>query len=169
MRGRLPYFGISGIGSGYYYSGRHHRTVKGIQLITLYYTDVYSKSLPINYRIYSKQEGKTKNDYLREMIAEVLDWGLEPETITTDAWYFSKDNIKFLKNKGLRFLTGIGKNRLCSVDGKNFTQVQNLELPETGLMVHLKKFGQVKVFKRSFKNEAHRYYMMYIPEEDALK
>ena len=24
---------------GYIYSGRHHRTVKGIQLITLYYTD----------------------------------------------------------------------------------------------------------------------------------
>ncbi len=155
---------------GYYYSGRHHRTVKGIQLITLYYTDVSSKSVPMNYRIYSKQEGKTKNDYLREMIAEVLDWGLEPETVTTDAWYSSKSNIKFLKNKGLRFLTGIGKNRLCSVDdGKNFTQVQNLEIPEAGLMVHLKKFGQVKVFRRSFKNEAYRYYMMYIPEEDALK
>ena len=25
---------------GYVYSGRHHRTIKGIQLITLYYTDL---------------------------------------------------------------------------------------------------------------------------------
>ena len=47
---------------GYYYSGRHHRAVKGIQLITLYYTDVSLKSVPVNYRIYNKQDGKTKND-----------------------------------------------------------------------------------------------------------
>ncbi|MBW4586363.1 MAG: hypothetical protein KME33_14365 [Aetokthonos hydrillicola CCALA 1050] len=33
---------------GYYYSGRHHRKVKGIQLITLYYTDSSGKSVPVN-------------------------------------------------------------------------------------------------------------------------
>lgn len=87
------------------------------------------------------------------MITEVLGWGLEPETVTTDAWYSSKDNIKFFKYRELRFLTGIAKNRSCSVDGKNFTQVQNLEIPDTGLIVHLKKFGQVKVFRKSFKND----------------
>ncbi|MBD2682210.1 MULTISPECIES: transposase [Nostoc] len=153
---------------GYYYSGRHHRTVKGIQLITLYYTDLSGKSVPLNYRIYNKQEGKTKNGYLREMIAEILSWGLEPKTVTTDAWYSSKDNVKFFKDKGLTFLTGIAKNRSCSVDGKNFTQVQNLEIPEIGLVVHLKNFGKVKVFRKSFKNGTHRYYMIYIAEEDAL-
>jgi hypothetical protein len=109
----------------YVYSGRHHRAVKGIQLITLYYTDLSGKSVPVNYRIYNKQEEKTKNDYLREMITEVLDWGLKPKTVTTDAWYSSQKNLKFLKNKQLGFLTGVAKNRLCSVDGKNFTQVQN--------------------------------------------
>lgn len=153
---------------GYYYSGRHHRTVKGIQLITLYYTDLFGKSVPVNYRIYNKQDGQTKNDYLREMITEVLAWGLEPQTVTTDAWYSSKENLKFLKDKGLSFLTGIAKNRSCSVDGKNFTQVQNLEIPDNGLIVHLKKFGQVKVFKRSFRNETSRYYIMYSQEKDAL-
>ena len=70
----------------YVWSGRHHRVVKGIQLITLYYTDVLGRSLPVNYRIYNKQEGKTKNEYLREMIVEVLLWGLKPKTMTTDAW-----------------------------------------------------------------------------------
>jgi hypothetical protein len=134
----------------------------------LYYTDKSGKSVPVNYRIYNKQDGQTKNDYLREMITEVLVWGLEPETVTTDAWYSSKDNIKFFKDKGLGFLTGIAKNRSCSVDGKHFTQVQNLEIPETGLIVYLKRFGQVKVFRRSFKNEVYRYYIMYIPEKDAL-
>ncbi|MCC5633828.1 transposase [Nostoc sphaeroides CHAB 2801] len=153
---------------GYIYSGRHHRTVKGIQLITLYYTDLSGKSVPVNYRIYNKQEGQTKNDYLREMITEVLEWGLKPKAITTDAWYSSRKNLKFFKNKELEFLTGIAKNRLCSVDGKNYTQVQNIEIPENGLIVHLKKFGQVKVFRRNFKNEIPRYYIMYVPDKDAL-
>lgn len=153
---------------GYVYSGRHHRAVKGIQLITLYYTDLSGKSIPVNYRIYDKQEGQTKNDYLRDMITEVLDWGLQPYAVTTDAWYSSQKNLKFFKNKELKFLTGIAKNRLCSVDGKNFTQVQNLEIPDQGLVVYLKKFGQVKVFHRSFKNETHRYYIMFVPDKDAL-
>jgi Transposase DDE domain len=153
---------------GYYYSGKHHHVVKGIQLITLYYTDLTGKSVPVNYRIYNKQEGKTKNDYLQEMIAEALDWGLSPKTVTTDSWYSSQKNLKFFKDKELAFLTGVAKNRSCSVDGKNYTQVQNLEIPETGLIVYLKNFGRVKVFCRSFKNETKRYYIMYIPDKDVL-
>ncbi len=63
---------------GYYWSGKHHRTVKGINLITLYYTDPQGHHQPVNYRLYDKAEGKTKNDYFQEMLAEVLSWGLEP-------------------------------------------------------------------------------------------
>ncbi|MEA5507505.1 transposase, partial [Halotia wernerae UHCC 0503] len=105
---------------------------------------------------------------LRDMITEVLDWGLKPHAVTTDAWYSSGKNLKFFKDKELSFLTGIAKNRSCSVDGKNFTQVQNLEIPDNGLIVHLKKFGQVKVFRRSSKNETPRYYIMYVPNKEAL-
>ncbi len=53
----------------YFWSGKHHNTIKGINLITLYYSDVYGKSVPINYRIYDKKEGKTKNDYFRDMLS----------------------------------------------------------------------------------------------------
>lgn len=34
---------------GYFWSGKHHRVVKGIQLITLYYTDPSGKSVPVPY------------------------------------------------------------------------------------------------------------------------
>lgn len=50
---------------GYFWKGLHHRVVKGLNLITLYYTTQDGKSVPVNYRIYDKCEGKTKNDYLR--------------------------------------------------------------------------------------------------------
>lgn len=42
------------------------------------------------------------------------------------------------------------------------------EIPESGLIVYLKNFGQMKVFQRNFKNEIFRYYIMYTPEKDAL-
>ncbi|WP_339381288.1 transposase [Brasilonema sp. UFV-L1] len=102
----------------------------------MYYTEDSGKSVPVNYRLYNKQDGKTKNDYLREMITEVLTWGLQPQMVTTDAWYASRENLKFLKNKGLGFLMGIAKNRSCSINGRDYTQVQNLEIPDEGLIVH---------------------------------
>ena len=48
---------------GYFWSGKHKRTVKGLNLITLYYTDIAGTAYPVNFRIYNKQEGKTKNDF----------------------------------------------------------------------------------------------------------
>lgn len=102
------------------------------------------------------------------MITEVLNWGLQPKTVTTDSWYSSRENLKFLKNKDLGFLMGIAKNRSCSINGREYTQVQNLEIPDEGLMVHLKTLGQVKVFQKNFKNEEKRYYILFDPNEDAL-
>ena len=153
---------------GYFWSGKHHRPIKGINLITLYYTEASGKSLPVNYRIYNKQEDKTKNDYLREMIAEVLGWGLKPKIVTTDAWYASRENLKFLKDKDLGLLMGVAKNRSVSINARDYTQVKNLKIPDEGLVVYLKNFGKVKVFRRSFKNEDKRYYIMFLPDEDAL-
>lgn len=101
---------------GYFWSGNSHCIVKGINLITLYYTDPEGRSVPVNYRIYNKQEDKTKNDYFRELVAEVLDWGLEPSTVTGDSWYCSRENLKFLRNKELGFLMGVAKNRKVSIE-----------------------------------------------------
>lgn len=154
---------------GYFWSGKHHKIVKGLNLITLYYTDPLGKSMPINYRIYNKQEEKTKNDYFREMITEVLAWGLQPEVVTGDAWYYSQENLKFLKNQELGFLMGIAKNRKVSLDDFKSTQVENLKIPDTGVVVHLKKFGRVKVFRLTFKNEFERYYIMYLPDLDVTQ
>lgn len=152
---------------GYFWSGKHHRPVKGINLVTLYYTDASGKAVPVNYRIYDKREGKTKNDYFREMIAEVLAWGLQPEIVSGDAWYSALENLKFLKNQELGFLMGIAKNRKVSLNGKEYFQVTNLEIPDSRLVMYLKNFGRVKVFWRTFKNEVERYYITYLPGTDA--
>ncbi len=154
---------------GYFWSGKHHRIIKGLQLITLYYTDLLGKFIPVNYRIYDKREKKTKNQYFREMITKVISWGLQPEMITGDAWYSSNENLKFLKKRKLSFLVGTAKNCKISLGRCEYVRVENLEIPDGGLVVYLKTFGCVKVFQKSFKNEAKRYYITCLPEIDTTE
>lgn len=61
-----------------FWSGLHHKCVKGINLIMLNYTDVHGVALPVNWRVYCHWDNKTKNDYIQDMIGEVFSWGLRP-------------------------------------------------------------------------------------------
>jgi len=99
---------------GYFWSSKYHKSIKGLNLITLYYSDIQGNSVPINYRIYDKSENKTKNDYFREMVIEVINWGLKPRIVTGDSWYSGIENLKFIRNQELGFLFGVQKNRTVS-------------------------------------------------------
>lgn len=152
----------------YFWSGKHKRSVKGINLITLYYTDTAGSSYPVNFRIYDKQEGKTKNDYFREMVLEVMQWGIKPAWVTGDSWYSSLENLKFLKIEKVGFLFGIASNRQVSVERGKSMAVNAVDVPKDGRMVYLKTFGWVRVFCQPFKNEP-RYYILYKPALTALE
>ena len=153
----------------YFWSGNKKKTVKGINLITLYYTSPEGVSIPINYRLYAHQENKTKNDYFQEMLTEVINWGLKPKTITGDSWYSSVKNLKFLRKKELGIMMGISKNRQVSVNKGKYQRVDTLKIEKNGTEVYLKHFGKVKVFKKQFKNEDVRFYLVYLPENLDLK
>lgn len=162
-----PYSNLTSL-LGYFWSGKHKQSVKGINLITLYYTDIAGNSFPVNYRIYDKNEGKTKNDYFLEMIRQVQVWGLKPAWVTGDCWYASKENLKFLRNEGIGFLFGVANNRQVAQDKGKEVQLKTLDIPDGGLVVYLKEFGWVKVFRQDFKNEA-RYYVLHLPNLENLK
>lgn len=151
----------------YFWSGKHKRSVKGINLITLYYTDINQVCVPVNFRLVDKSSGKTKNNYFREMLAEVLTWGLEPAWITGDSWYSGLENLKCVRDHTLGFMFAIERNRLVSIEKGTYVQIQSLNLPESGLSLYLKGFGNVKVFRTTFKNE-YRYYIMSVPKNDKL-
>jgi hypothetical protein len=148
----------------YFYSGKHHKTVKGINLITLYYTDSNGLSLPVNFRLYLKEEGKTKNHYFRDMVSEVLNWGLQPSLATGDSWYASIENLKFLRKQGLSFLFGLESDRIISPEKGVYLTVSQAEIPENGLYTHLKQFDFVKIFRTADKEGSVRYYIYYHPE-----
>lgn len=148
----------------FFYSGKHHKPVKGINLITLYYTDTTGISLPVNFRIYLKEDGKTKNEYFRDMVSEVLKWGLKPDVVTGDSWYASIENLKFLRKQELSFLFGIEKDRIISTQKGFYQQVCQTEIPENGLYTHLKQFDYVKIFQTVDKDLDVRYYVYYHPQ-----
>lgn len=152
---------------GHFWSGKHHRTVKGINLITLYYTDTEGQHLPVNFRVYDKSEGKTKNDYFRDMLAEVLAWGLKPAFVTGDSWYSGVDNLKWVKNYRLNWMFALESNRTVSVEKGRWTQVQKLDIPDGGLVVWLKGIGNVKLFRTWLKDQP-RHYAVYLSDEDLL-
>jgi hypothetical protein len=118
--------------------------------------------------IYDKKEGKTKNDYFQEMLTEVIDWGVKPRIITGDSWYSGVENLKFLRNQKLGFLFGIEKNRTVSNEPGKYCQVSSLSIPDEGLRTHLREFGFIKLFRKDFKKEDSRHYILYLPDEDAL-
>ena len=152
----------------YYWSGKHKRTVKGINLITLFYTDINGISVPVNYRIYNKDIQKTKNDYFLEMLKEVLAWGLQPAWVTGDSWYSSLDNMKFIRKLGLNFMFGIENNRIVSIERGQYIQIQKLEdWHNDEQTVYLKDYGMVKVFRQIYK-KSYRYYIMSHTKLDEL-
>jgi hypothetical protein len=150
---------------GHFWSGKHHCVVKGINLITLYYTDPHGHHQPINYRIYDKAENKTKNDYFQEMLAEVLAWGLEPAWVTGDSWYSSLENLKVIKDHHRGFLFALESNRLVSIEKGQWSQIQQLVIPEDGLCVYLRGLGTVKVF-RTWLKDTPRHYALYPSNEE---
>jgi len=148
---------------GYFWSGKHKRVVKGVNLITLYYTDVTGFSVPVSFRIVDKAEGKTKNDYFQEMLIEVKLAGITAAYVTGDSWYSSVDNLKFIRKEGFGFLFGIANNRKISLERGRQQQVQTLDIPPQGLVSYLPQFGYVTVFQQKFKEES-RYYVVCLPK-----
>jgi hypothetical protein len=68
-----------------HWSGKHHRVVRGINLITLLWTDG-SKLVPTDYRIYDKPfGGKTKNEHFSDMLYMSKERGFNPDYAVFDS------------------------------------------------------------------------------------
>ena len=98
----------------YHWSGKHEKVVKGINLITLLWSDG-EKLIPTDYRIYDKPlGGKTKNEHFIDMLESAKERGLQPSYLIFDSWYSSLKNLKRLRELGWRWFTRIKENRLLS-------------------------------------------------------
>lgn len=137
------------------YSGTHHRVVQGVGLTTLVWTNRLPKEdaehIPVDYRIYAPiQDGMTKNQHFREMLRLARHRGLQPKAVVMDSWYAAVDTLRLINHDyDWIFLAWLKSNRIVYLGrGKeNRHQVKEVSIPNQGRLVHLKGFGQVKVFR----------------------
>lgn len=130
-----------------HWSGKHKRVVLGINLVTLLWTDG-ERYIPVDYRIYDKaKDGLTKNDHFQAMLKTAKQRGFQPECVLFDSWDASLKNLKLINSYGWRWLTRLEHNRQVNRDWQGNRPLNQVDLAETGSVVHLKGYGLVKVFK----------------------
>lgn len=143
---------------GYHWSGKHKRVVKGISLQSLIWTDGDS-IIPVDFRICDNSDDSTKkNDLFKELIKESIKREFKLSYICFDSWYSSLENLKFLRDNNLGWLTRLRSNRLVNFNKQGQVQIGSLELPEEGLIVYLKGYGMVRVFKTAAKNDDDEFW-----------
>ncbi len=153
----------------YQWSGKHHRTVKGIGLVTLVWTDG-TTVIPLDFRIYNiDEDDKTKNDHFLDMLDKAEERGFNPEFVLFDTWYASVKNLKAIRKKEWHFLTRLKNNRLVNPDNKGNVPLETVDIPPEGLVVHLKAYGFVNVFRIVSKDGDTQHWVTDVQDMDESK
>ena len=121
--------------------------------MTLFYTSTSGQRYPVNYRVYEQGGAQTKNELFREMLTEVLSWGLCPSVVSGDSWYSSKDNLRWIRRQGLDAFFAVEKDRIISINKGEHQQIQQASITTEGLWTHLKGFDFVTAFKKEQANQ----------------
>jgi hypothetical protein len=129
------------------WSGKHHRVVKGIDLLTLLWTDG-DRHLPCDYRLYDKPNDRlTKNDHFGDLLRVAKARGFAPECVLFDGWYSSLNNLKQLRALGWHWLTRLKANRRVNPERAGLQAVSACAIAATGTVVHLEGYGFITVFR----------------------
>lgn len=132
------------------YAGSKHDITKGIGVVNALWQISKEEYIPMDYRIWNPPEdGKTKNDHFQEMLSAAKQRQLHPEMVVADSWYSSLKNLKAVRSHGWDWVMGLRSNRLV---GKPHQQLRELDIPDEGLVTHLKGYGWVRVFRFVAKN-----------------
>jgi hypothetical protein len=101
---------------GWHWSGKHHRVVKGINLLTLVWTDG-DRHVPCDYDIYDKaHDGFSKNDLFAQQLRTAKARGMKPQCVCFDSWFSSLENLKLLRSLQWTWLGRLKSNRQVRVD-----------------------------------------------------
>lgn len=130
-----------------HWSGKHRSVVRGINLLTLLWSDGY-RLIPVDYRIYDRpNDGLTKNDHFRALLETAYARGFEPECVLFDSWYSSLENLKTVRAFGWRWLARVKSDRQVNPDGSGNRIVAACPIPEGGSRMHLRGYGFVRIFR----------------------
>lgn len=130
-----------------HWSGKHHAVVKGINLVTLLWTNG-DAFLPTDYRIFDKQNDElSKHNHFQNMLKIAKERGFQPTAVTFDCWYSSLENLKFIRGLDWTWVTQLRENRQVNPDRTGNRAIKDVVLTSAGKVVHLKAYGLIKVFR----------------------
>lgn len=153
---------------GWHWSGKHHRVVKGINLLTLVWTDG-DRHIPCDYRIYDKaHDGQSKNDLFAQQLRAAKQRGIKPKCVCFDSWFSSLENLKLLRSLEWTWLCRLKSNRQVRVDFGAPQAISTVDIPAAGRVVHLPGYGSIRVFRVGARNGDTDYWATSDLEMDAL-
>jgi putative transposase len=129
-----------------HWSGKHRKVVRGINLITLLWTDG-DRKIPVDYRLYDKADGLTKHDHFWEMLLMAKGRGFSPKYVLFDTWYASLENLKRVRDHGWHWLTRLRGDRVVTPDDRISRALDAVAVSAAGTVLHLRGYGLVKVFR----------------------
>src|SRR3954447_17055262 len=130
-----------------HWSGKHHRVVAGINLVTLLWSDG-TDAIPCDYRLYDKPvDGLTKNAHFRAMLQTAEERGFLPRFVAFDSWYSSLENLKTIRGFDWHWFTRLKGNRHVDPDRTGNRALEACAISADGTVVHLKGYGLIQVFR----------------------
>ncbi len=155
------------------------KTVKGINMLNAFYHTQNSESsqplrIPVGFElilktvlfcvIKTKKEKRispvTKNEMLRDMVAQAIHNQLKFKYILADTWFGSADNMRFIKKKKKFFIFDMKSNRMVALTEKernagHWTRIDEIDIPDnTPVQVWLKDLEfPVLLTKQVFTNK----------------
>ena len=131
----------------HHWLGKHHRVVRGINLITLLCTDG-DRHIPVDYRLFDKGRDKLiRNDHFQAVLDEAHRRGFHPRCVAFDCWYASLPNLKKIRSLNWMWLTRLKENRKVNPDRQGLCAISTVEIGAEGRVVWLEGYGLIHVFK----------------------
>ena len=138
-------------GVGFHYSGKHKRSVRGLCLVSLVWTDG-KYVFPVDFRVYNKDDGITKNEHLRDILKTANERGFTPKMVMFDSWYSSCETLHLLQSWSWKYMVGIKSNRVFihfpSPYQKETIPLKSFLIDQDGLRCRLKGLGIHRCFSQ---------------------
>ena len=152
-----------------HWSGKHHAVVRGINLLTLLWTEG-DRHVPCDYRLFDKaKDGLSKNDHFQQMLQVAHTRGFRPACVVFDSWYAGLDNLKVLRSWQWLWLTRLKANRHVNPDRQGLRPLSAVEIGEVGRVVWLEGYGLIRVFKIVAPDGDSEYWATNKTDMDALE
>jgi len=137
------------------YSGNAHKIIKGIGVVNcVYYNPELDRHWVIDFRIFDpEKDGKTKIDFMKEMLKALETRKISYQTVLMDSWYATTAMMLLIDSRKKTFYCPIKTNRLVDDSNgiQNYQSAGFLYWTENellnGKLVKVKKFPMAKKLK----------------------